>query len=48
MKDENRGIYFTNYPNQGIFRKKNDITLGKKIMLKRDQAEEESGDCTDH
>ena len=43
------GVYISRIiQNQGIFRKKNDITLGKKIMLKKDQAEEESGDCTDH
>ena len=43
------GVYISRIiQNQGIFRKKNDITLGKKIMLKKDQAEEESGDCTNH
>ena len=34
--------------NEGVIRKENNVTLGRKIMLKKDEAEEESGDCTHH
>ena len=47
MKDENRGIYLTNY-RKGVFRKKNNVTLGRKIMLREDKAEGEFGDCAHH
>ena len=43
------GVYISRIiQNREVFREENNVTLGMKIMLKKDQTEEESGDCTDH
>ena len=43
------GVYISRIiQNREVFREENNVTLGMKIMLKKDQTKEESGNCTGH
>ena len=43
------GVYISRIiQDREVFREENNVTLGMKIMLKKDQSKEESGDCTGH